>query len=97
MKLSEAQAIIKKANSTGFLVSMELHDPPFLRADSFPDIRAAEPPIPTEEEAWHLAEAFALATKGRYVNIYVTDHHHNPVPSYRTRMLNKLAVFLSEV
>ena len=97
MKLAEAQAIIKKACSTGFAVAMELDDGHFLRSDFFPDIRAGEPPIPTEEEAWQLAEAFAHATKGRYVNIYVTDSRHNPVPSYRTRTLNKLAAFLSEV
>jgi hypothetical protein len=43
--------------------------------------------IASEDEAWVLAYAFAQKTKGNCVNIYVIDDQFNPVPDYKSRMI----------
>lgn len=69
----------------GFMVSFERCGDGFLRSDHFPDEHAGEALIPTEWEAWELAERFARATRGRTCNLYVTDHNFRPVPGYEKR------------
>jgi len=91
MKVSEATAIIGgKERREGYCVTFEVRDRGMLVGDHFPDVRAGEPGIASEEEAWGLAAAFAHVKQKRdVVNVYVIRaSDFTPVPSYRTRMLN---------
>lgn len=90
MKLSEAQSIIQQDLGTGYLVSFEHRRNGFLRSDSFPDIRAGEPAIETEEAAWDLAAKFAIGNQSKYVNVYVIRAcNYRPVDGYEERMFNR--------
>lgn len=55
----------------------------------FPD--RDEPLIPSEDEAWELARAFARATFEKYVNIYVVDDRYAPVPGYADKRIQNRA------
>lgn len=83
MKMAEAMSIINNdGNSVGFMVAFENLYGGILGGDNFPDKRAGEPLIKTENEAWSLAHKFAAKTVGRCVNIYVVDHNYRPVEGY---------------
>jgi len=57
-----------------------------LAKDYVPDRH--EEPFGTEEQAWEYARLLAMATKGRFVNFYVTHAaSHSPVAGYRERMI----------
>jgi len=89
MKLQNALDIIKGKNKPqGFRVTFEVVERGVLRSDYFPD--RGEPLIPTEDEAWDLANKFAVKTYGRCVNIYVIDHDYTPVTGYaHKRIINR--------
>lgn len=88
MKFKEALDIINGIKKKeGYMVSFEVKERGILRSDYFPDKHAGEPLIPTEEEAWELAEQFAKATDGDVVNIYVIHHTFYPVKGYASKML----------
>lgn len=85
MKTIEAMSIISDTKRpSGYRVSFEHVDGGILRSDFFPD--RGEPLIETEEEAWCLARLFAARTRGKCVNIYVTDDKYCPVSGYKNRM-----------
>jgi hypothetical protein len=87
MKMDDALQITEE-RPVGFLVSFEHADGSVLRSDCFPDVRAGEPPIPTEEEAWRIARLFAQVTRNRCVNIYVIRSDDlRPVMGYRDRKI----------
>ena len=86
MKMQEAMDIINN-KPKGFMVSFEWYGDGMLRSDHFPDKHNAEPLIPTEWEAWELADRFARATKGKTCNIYVTDNTFSPVKDYENRKI----------
>lgn len=88
MKYEEALEIINK-KERGFMVSFEVRERSILKSDHFPDKHAGEPLIPTEEEAWELAEKFARATGDEVVNIYVVDHTFSPVKGYLSKKLKE--------
>jgi hypothetical protein len=81
MKFQEALDIINKKEK-GYMVSFEVRERGVLRSDHFPDKHAGELLIPTEEEAWILAEKFANSTGSDVVNIYVIDNTFSPVKGY---------------
>ncbi len=81
MKLKEAMSIIDK-KERGFMVTFEKVEGSTLKSDHFPDKHAGEDLIPSEKEAWDLAERFSLATPKQYVNIYVIDQTFSPVSGY---------------
>jgi hypothetical protein len=82
MKLAEALEI-SKGPVIGYRVIFEHVEGCILRSDYFPD--KDEQPLPTAEDAWTLAQRFAVQTRGRCVNIYVADQSWNLVPRYRHR------------
>jgi hypothetical protein len=82
MKMQAAMDVMHN-KPEGFRVAFEWCGDGFLRSDHFPEER--EPLIPTEAEAWELAERFARAARGRVCNLYVVDHDYNPVPGYQAR------------
>lgn len=84
MEHQEALDIIHN-KPKGFMVHFEWHGDGFLRGDHFPAKHAGEALIPTEWEAWELANRFARATKGRTCNLYVMDDDFNPVKDYKKR------------
>lgn len=86
MKMAEAKKIM---NATpDYMVSFEHVEGGMLRSDYFPDKYAGEPLIPTEEEAWQLAQRFATATRGKCVNIHIIKGvDFTPVNGYRKRMI----------
>lgn len=86
MKIQEAMDIIHN-KPKGFMVSFEWCGDGLLRSDHFPDKRAGEPLIPTEHEAWELADRFARATKGKTCNLYVVDSSSSPVKDYKKRII----------
>ena len=86
MKFQEALDIIN-VKENGYMVSFEVRERGVLRSDHFPDKHANELLIPTEEEAWNLAERFAKATGSEVVNIYVIDHAFSPVKGYTNKKL----------
>ena len=89
MMMERANEIIRDGLvPKGFMVSFEKLCPPFLDSDHFPDKHAGERLIPTEEEAWEIAEAFARKTRDKFFNICVVDGDFRPVSGYRARMLN---------
>ncbi len=86
MLMSKAMDIINKCEKPeGFMVNFEWIKGIGLLGDYFPEKHAGERLIETEEVAWDLAARFALRTKGRVVNIYVTDHTFSPVPDYKSK------------
>jgi hypothetical protein len=88
MKMSEAMEIIEN-ESKGFMVSFKRRCGAMLISGYFPERFEGETLIPTEEEAWDLAERFSEKAGERFVNIYVVDSNFIPVPNYKTRMLHK--------
>lgn len=91
MKLAQAVEIIRRGpQPSGYRVHLEHLEGRFLRSDYFPD--GNEPPLPTEESAWTLAEQFAAQTYGRCVNLYVVNADDwTPVPGYEGRkIVNRL-------
>ena len=87
MKMQDALDIIHN-KPKGFMVHLEWDDGRFLRTDYFPNsLNSKEELIPTEWEAWELAERFAKATKGRTRNLYVVDASFNPVKGYEQRKI----------
>ena len=88
MKMREALEIICDAErSRGFMVHFDRVEGKFLHGDHFPDKHGGEPLIPTEEDAWLMASAFAKRTRGRYVNIYVIDDRFCPVLGYAAKKI----------
>jgi hypothetical protein len=89
MKFQEALDIIKKSEEPkkGYMVSFETRKGGCLHSDHFPEKRAGEKLIETEEEAWRLAERFSRATGNEVVNIYVTDETYSPVKGYKSKIL----------
>jgi len=90
MKFIEAVAIMRETplRKKGFAVHFEHAKDGFLTGDFFPDVRAGEEPIPSEEAAWELAAQFAAKTVGRCVNLYVINaHDYTPVPDYGRRKI----------
>lgn len=89
MKMQEALDIIENApKPAGFMVHFEWAGDGFLRSDHFPDVRAGEPPIATEDEAWQIAAQFAAKKRKRCVNVYVIRREDfTPVHGYRERMI----------
>jgi len=83
MRMNKAISIIK--GDAGFMVNFEHVKSGFLLSDHFPDKHAGERLIETEDEAWDLARKFADKTKGKCVNIYVTDHDFMPVDGYEEK------------
>lgn len=88
MKFKEALDIIN-IKEKGYMVSFEVRKNGVLGSDYFPDKHANELLIPTEEEAWNLAERFANATGSEVVNLYVIDHTFSPVKGYTNKILKK--------
>ena len=86
MKFQEALDIIN-VKEKGYMVSFDVIDGVVLKSDYFPDKHANELLIPTEEEAWDLAERFAKATGSEVVNIYVIDQNFSPVKGYTDKKL----------
>jgi hypothetical protein len=84
MKLAEAMAVIA-GKPQGYRVHFERVDGGLLISDYFPD--RDEPLIPTEGEAWGLAERFAKNTAGVCVNLYVVDEQWRPVRDYQSRKI----------
>ena len=88
MKMQKALDIINgKDKPKGFMVSFEWARNGLLISDSFPDLHAGEPLIPTEIEAWKLAKAFAEKTYGKAVYICVVDAKWIPVKGYKEKMI----------
>lgn len=89
MKMQEAMQIMEDAPKLGgFLVNFEKVAGGMLHSDYFPDVRAGEPPIPDEGEAWKMAAQFAAKTRLQCVNIYVVRaDNFRPVSGYRERLI----------
>jgi len=88
MLMHEAMRIINdEQNPMGYMVSFERKEGRFLTSDHFPDKRRGDILIPTEEEAWVLAQKFAARTVGKCVNVYVISHDFVPVPGYKARKI----------
>lgn len=85
MKMAEAMQIIKGQELLGYRVHFEHAGDGFLRSDYFP--ATEEKTIPTEREAWCLASQFAAQTRGRCVNIYVTNSRGCPVEGYQDKSI----------
>ena len=90
MKMKEALKMIddNKKIEIGFMILFEKRENGVLIADYFPDKRAGEPLLKTEEIAWKLANDFAKVSD-YYVNIYVADSSFSPVKDYNKKKLNK--------
>lgn len=87
MKMEEAMMIME-GKPKGFMVAFERVEGSILASDHFPDVRAGEPPIETEEQAWQMAAQFAAKTRRRCVNVYVIRREDfTPVQGYRERMI----------
>lgn len=86
MKMSEVLSIID-GKPQGFMVHFEWKRGCILASDHFPDKHTGEPLIETEAEAWALARTFAEKTKGKCVNIYVTNHEFSPVRGYESQKI----------
>lgn len=95
MKLSEARSIIddgvRMLNCPpGYMVHFEVREGGFLKGDYFPDYHSGEPLLETEEEAWKLANEFAMfSNPERYVNIYVVKGNFIPVDGYELKELRR--------
>ncbi|MFH1648574.1 MAG: hypothetical protein ABIA11_02500 [Patescibacteria group bacterium] len=89
MKMSEANKIIERGPSLkGYRVSFEKKTRALLFSNYFPE--DDEPMIPTEDEAWEIAQKFAEKSRGIYVNIYITDQSYNPVKGYQTKIIRNM-------
>jgi hypothetical protein len=92
MKMSEAKEIIDgKHLRLGYCVHFEVRERGMLRSDYFPDVRAGELGLETEEEAWRMAADFARAPqKHEVVNVFVVRaRDFAPVDGYAERTLNR--------
>lgn len=89
MKFQEALDIINPKEEKGFMVAFDVIEGRLLRSDHFPDKHDGEPLIPSEHEAWDLAEKFAAATDNKTVNIYVIDETFSPVKDYNKKELKR--------
>lgn len=90
MRMKEAEAIIHRGG--GCLVHFERIEGSLLACDHFPDVRAGENPIATEDDAWLWAARFAAATRGSCVNVYVIHaEDFTPVKGYEQRAVNRAA------
>lgn len=87
MLMHEALRIINEPKPMGYMVSFERKEGLILAGDYFPDKHRGDPLIPTEEEAWMLAQKFAARTVGKCVNVYVITHDFVPVPGYEARKI----------
>lgn len=88
MKMDDALRIIAGGPMVpGFMVAFSHVEGRFERTDHFPDKHAGEPLIPSEDEAWELAIAFAEKTIGKCCNICVVDARFEPVPGYEARRI----------
>ncbi len=84
MKMLEAQRIIDtEPAESGFMVGFEWAGDGVLHSDHFPDKHAGEKLIETQREAWDLAYAFAVKTRGTAVNIRVITSDFKPLPGYQ--------------
>lgn len=89
MKMQDALSLMAVGiKPKGYMVHFEWSEGAMLRSDHFPDKRAGEPLIASEEEAWVLAYAFAQKTTGRCVNIYVIQDDFTPVKSYALQRID---------
>jgi len=86
MKLAKAMEMIQN-KPTGYMVHFEWCGNGLLTSDYFPDKLNGEDLIPTEDEAWMLANRFAMATRGKTCNLYVVGRNFSPVESYKDRQI----------
>jgi glycosylphosphatidylinositol transamidase (GPIT) subunit GPI8 len=91
MKMSEAKEIIDGEHQSiekyeGFMVCFDRRENGFLFGEFFPERTAGDELIKSEEEAWSLARDFARKASWA-VNIYVMDHHYQPVDGYKEKMI----------
>lgn len=89
IRKNERKPRLSKKVNEGFMVSFEKKSGGVLESKHFPDKRAGEPLIKTEEEAWNLAKRFASATDDTIVNIYVTESNWVPVKGYEKRIIRR--------
>jgi hypothetical protein len=92
MKMSEAEDIISGKNlRSGYVVCFEVRAHGVLKSDHFPDVRAGEVGIATEDLAWELAGKFARAQHtDPVVNVFVRRAaDFSPVTDYQSRKLNR--------
>lgn len=88
MRMNEALSVMAVGfRPKGYMVAFEHLEGRILRGDHFPDCRAGETPIASEELAWVMAYAFAQKTTGKCVNIYVVDDSFSPVKDYHERKI----------
>ena len=87
MKYEDALKIINEGEA-GFMVCFERKKEGVFFSDYFPDVFAKEKLIETKEEAWELAQKFAVKTKGECINIYVVNRDFVSVDGYTSRILN---------
>lgn len=86
MRMAEALKIAAIGlRPKGYRVSYDKKDGCMLLSGYFPE--RDEPLIPSEDEAWELAGAFARRTYGEYVNIYVIDDRWKPVLGYAEKKI----------
>lgn len=86
MTMQEVMNIIYN-KPKGYKVSFEWIDGGMLKSDYFPTGSESDPLIPTEHEAWELADRFARATVGETCNLYVVSSDHSPVSGYEKRKI----------
>ncbi len=86
MKMQAVMDIINN-KPEGFMVSFEWCGDGMLKSDYFPDKHSGENLIPTEWDAWELADRFAKITKGKTCNLYVVDNPYTPVRDYKKRLI----------
>lgn len=94
MKLQAALDLIEQGKKyqecpPGFMVNYQHKEGVILCSGHFPDKHGGEPLIPTEDEAWALAEQFAAFAPSDYVNIYVIKGNFVPVENYKERKLRE--------
>jgi hypothetical protein len=88
MKFATALKIMEKElEPAGYMVSFEWIKGAFLESDHFPDKHAGEQLILLEEQAWQMAEQFAVKTRGKTCNFYVVTDDFSPVKGCRDRMI----------
>lgn len=89
MKMSEARRIIElgRMPPKGYMVAFWRVNDSNMETDHFPDKHAGEDLIPTEFEAWALAEEFAKATVGTCLDVRVVDNLFHPVSDRRIKNL----------
>jgi len=83
VKMADAERIM----DDGYRVSFEWRRGMLLSLDYFPE--HGEPLIPTEEDAWRVAEKFAATAPDNICNIYVINRDCRPVDGYEARMMRR--------